>query len=57
MEVYTKATVIIISQYLSVSNQYVVHHKLIHCYMSNISQESCFLKKDTYSVEGEGKGK
>ena len=57
MAVQAKTTVIIISQQLSVSNQYMFHHKLIYCYMSNIDQECCYKKRDIYKVEGEGKGK
>ena len=36
-EVLTKATVVIILQYVNVSNQHIVHFKLT-CYMSNIAQ-------------------
>ena len=42
LEVLANATVVIILQYIKVSNQHVVHLKLTQCCMSIISQ----LKKD-----------
>ena len=40
-EVLTNLIVVIISQYIHISNHYVVHLKLTQCYMSIISQWSC----------------
>lgn len=37
MEVLTNLTVVIISQYIGISNNYVVHLKLIQCYANHIS--------------------
>ena len=38
MEVLAKAKVLIILQYISVSDQYIVHFNLTQCYMSVVSQ-------------------
>ena len=34
----TRVTVVVILQYIHISNHYVVHLKLIYCYMSIMSQ-------------------
>ena len=40
MEVLTNPIVLIISQYICVSNHYILYPRLTQCYFSNISQES-----------------
>ena len=40
MDVLTNLIVVIILQYIIIPNHHIVHLKLIHCYMSIISQYS-----------------
>ena len=40
MEVLANTTVVIILQYINISNQLFVHLKLTQCYMSIISQKN-----------------
>lgn len=52
-EVLTNATMVIISQYLSVSNQHNMHLNLTQCCMSIVPQQS-WKKMRYHSVLGEG---
>ena len=44
IKVLANAVVVIILQYINLSNQHVIYFKLIRCYMSIISQFKTFLK-------------
>lgn len=41
--------VVIVLQYINVSNQYIVHHKLAQCYMPIISQK--IIEQNTDSIK------